>query len=154
MACYDTDHFLVKPEYNSTWIYRWLGHGATESNFFPVQPHLPLWEGLDSVHWHGLWSVPPSREGYVMLALARWADIILCARWWDYGIESPSGSVLTTTVVGVPLVDMGPRRTSPLGIWSEWPGECHGSRSVLSERRWSTRMGVRGHGFRGVGTVC
>ena len=29
-----------------------------------------------------------------------------------------------------------------------------GSRSVLSERRWSTHMGVRGHGFRGVGTVC
>ena len=28
-----------------------------------------------------------------------------------------------------------------------------GSRLVLSERRWSTRMGVRGHGFRGVGTV-
>ena len=28
-----------------------------------------------------------------------------------------------------------------------------GSRLVLSECRWSTRMGVRGHGFRGVGTV-
>ena len=25
---------------------------------------------------------------------------------------------------------------------------------VLSECRWSTRMGMRGHGFRGVGTVC
>ena len=33
------------------------------------------------------------------------------------------------------------------GSWSEWPGECHGSRSVLSERHWSTKMGVRGHGF-------
>ena len=31
--------------------------------------------------------------------------------------------------------------------------ECHGSRTVLSERCWSTRMGVRGHGFRGVGKV-
>ena len=51
------------------------------------------------------------------------------------------------------LVDTGPPRTSPLGIGSEWPGECHGSRSVLSERRWSTRMGVRGHRFRGVGTL-
>ena len=47
----------------------------------------------------------------------------------------------------------GPPRTSPVGSESEWPGECHGSRSVLSERRWSTRMGVRGHGFRSVGTV-
>ena len=62
--------------------------------------------------------------------------------------------VLATTVVVVSLVDTGPPRTSPVGSGSEWPGECHGSRSVLSECRWSTRMGVRGHGFRGVGTVC
>ena len=48
----------------------------------------------------------------------------------------------------------GPPRTEPKkGCWSEWLGECHGSRSVLSEHRWSTRMGVRGHGFRSVGTV-
>ena len=40
-----------------------------------------------------------------------------------------------------------------MGSESEWLGECHGSRSVLSERRWSSRMGVRGHGFCGVGTV-
>ena len=32
--------------------------------------------------------------------------------------------------------------------------ESHGSRSVLSERRWSTRMGERGHGFCDVGIVC
>ena len=62
--------------------------------------------------------------------------------------------VLTTTVVVVSLVDTWPPRTSPKGSESEWPGECHGSRSVLSERCWSTRMGVRGHGFRGVGKVC
>ena len=43
---------------------------------------------------------------------------------------------------------------SPMGSESEWPGGCHGSRTVLSERRWSTRMGVQGHGFRGVGIVC
>ena len=55
---------------------------------------------------------------------------------------------------GVSLVDTGPPRTSLVGSGSEWPGECHGSISVLSERRWSTRMGVRGHGFRGVGTMC
>ena len=51
------------------------------------------------------------------------------------------------------LVDTGPPRTSPVGSELEWPGECHGSRSVLSERRWSTRMGGRGHGFYGVGKV-
>ena len=66
----------------------------------------------------------------------------------------PVRDVLATTVVVVSLVDTGPPRTSPVGSESEWPGECHGSRSVLSERRWSTRMGVRGHGFRGVGKVC
>ena len=42
----------------------------------------------------------------------------------------------------------------PKGSESEWPGECHASRTVLSERRWSTRMGVRGHEFRGVDKVC
>ena len=61
--------------------------------------------------------------------------------------------VLATTVAVVSLVDTEPPRTSPVGNESEWPGECHGSRSVLSERHWSTRMGVRGHGFRGVGKV-
>ena len=28
------------------------------------------------------------------------------------------------------LVDTGPPRTSPMGSESEWPGECHGNRSV------------------------
>ena len=56
-------------------------------------------------------------------------------------------------VVVVPLVGMGPPRTIPMGNESEWPGECHDSRSVLSKRRWSTRMGERGHGFCSVGTV-
>ena len=65
----------------------------------------------------------------------------------------PVRDVLATTVVVVSLVDTGPPRTSLVGSGSEWPGECHGSRSVFSERRWSTRMGVRGHGFRSVGTV-
>ena len=61
--------------------------------------------------------------------------------------------VLATTVVVVSLVDPGPPRTSPVGSGSEWPRECHGNEVVSSECRWSTRMGVRGHGFRGVGTV-
>ena len=62
----------------------------------------------------------------------------------------PVRDVLATPVVVVSLVDTGPPRTSPVGSESEWPRECHCSRSVLSERRWSTRMGVRGHGFRSV----
>ena len=65
----------------------------------------------------------------------------------------PVRDVLATTMVGVSLVDTGPPRTSAVGSGSEWPGECHGSRSVLSECHWSTRMGLRGHGFRGVGKV-
>ena len=40
---------------------------------------------------------------------------------------------LTTTVVRVSLVDTGPPKTSPVGSGSEWPGECHDNRSVLSE---------------------
>ena len=66
----------------------------------------------------------------------------------------PVRDVLATTVVVVSLVDTGPPRTSPVGSGSEWPRECHGNGGVSSECRWSTRMGVRGHGFRGVGTVC
>ena len=50
-------------------------------------------------------------------------------------------------------VDIGPPRTSPMGIESEWSGECHDNVVVSSECRWSTQMGVRGHGFRRVGTV-
>ena len=61
--------------------------------------------------------------------------------------------VLARTVVVVSLVDTGPPKTSPVGRESEWPGECHGNGGVSLERHWSTRMGVRGHGFRGVGTV-
>ena len=98
--------------------------------------------------------MPPTSEGYGRAypdQVGR--HNLVCSLFLVLWIQSPSGSVLTTTVVGVSLVDTGPPRTSPLGIWSEWPGECHGSRSVLSERRWSTRMGVRGHGFCGVGTV-
>ena len=54
----------------------------------------------------------------------------------------PVRDVSATTVIVVSLVDTGPPRTSPVGSESEWPGECHGSRSVLSKCRWSTRMGV------------
>ena len=66
----------------------------------------------------------------------------------------PVRDVLAMTVAVVSLVDTGPPRTGPVGSESEWPRECHGSRSVFLERHWSTRMGVRGHGFYGVGTVC
>ena len=71
----------------------------------------------------------------------------------NFLVPVPVRDVLATTVVVVSLVDTGPPRTSLVGSGSEWPGECHGSRLVLSECHWSTRMGVRGHGFRSVGTV-
>ena len=85
---------------------------------------------------------PVSRHNLVCPLLLLWIRVPV----WDR-------LCLATTVVVVSLVDTGPPRTSPVGSESEWPGECHDSRSVLSERRWSTRMGVRGHGFRSVGTV-
>ena len=77
-----------------------------------------------------------------------------CVPVVEYGSLSPFGTVLPRRWSLVPLVGTGPPGLSPKGSWSEWPGEFHGSISVLSERHWSTRMGVRGHGFCGVGTVC
>ena len=56
-------------------------------------------------------------------------------------VPVPVRDVLATTVVVVTLVDKGPPRTSPVGSGSEWPRECHGSRSVAAECRWPTRMG-------------
>ena len=90
------------------------------------------------VLYHG----PVSRHNLVCPLLSLWYRVPV----WDR-------LCLATTVVVVSLVDTGPPRTSPVGSGSEWPGECHDNRSVLSERRWSTRMGVRGHGFCSVGTV-
>ena len=58
----------------------------------------------------------------------------------------------TTVTVGV-FGRHGATQDYPVGSESEWPGECHGNGGVSSERRWSTRMGVRGHRFRSVGTV-
>ena len=96
--------------------------------------------------------MPPTREGYGRACPDQVSGHNLVCSFLRFLVPVPEWE-LTTTVVGVYLVDTGPPRTSLLGIGSEWPGECRGSRSVLSERRWSTRMGVRGHGFRGVGTV-
>ena len=120
---------------------------------FPVQPHLPVWEGLYSVCRHASgrylqrgkvmgvrYPGPVSRHNLVCPLLILWYLVPV----WDHLCFA------TTVAVGV----FSRHRTSPVGSESEWPGECHGSRSVLSERRWSIRMGVRGHGFRGVGTVC
>ena len=72
-----------------------------------------------------------------------------------FGTVSPCGTiyVLAMMVVIVSLVDTGLPRTSPQGSESEWPGECHGYGGVLLECRWSTRMGVRDHGFSGMGKV-
>ena len=97
--------------------------------------------------------MPPAREGYGHAYPDQVGGHNLVCPLLRFLVPVPVRDVLATTVVVVSLVDTGPPRTSPMGRESEWPGECHGSRSVLSERRWSTRMGVRGHGFRSVGTV-
>ena len=68
----------------------------------------------------------------------------------EFLVPGPAWDHLATMMVIVSSVDMGPPRTSPMGSKSEWPGECHGNGGVSSECRWSTQMGVRGHGFRGV----
>ena len=65
---------------------------------------------------------PVSRHNLVCLLLLLWIRVPV----WDR-------LCLATTVVVVSLVDTGPPRTSPVGSESEWPGECHGSRSVLSD---------------------
>ena len=85
---------------------------------------------------------PVSRHNLVCPLLLLWIRVPV----WDR-------LCLATTVVVVSLVDTGPPRTIPVGSQSEWHGECHDNGGVSSECRWSTRMGVRGHGFRGVGKV-
>ena len=119
-----------------------------------MQPHLPLWEGLNTSYCRDLSSVPPTREGYGRA----YPDQVGGHNLVYPGLILSSGPslgrlCLATTVAVVSLVDTGPLRTSPLGIGSEWPGECHGNGGVSSECHWSTQMGVRGHGFRGVGPV-
>ena len=90
---------------------------------------------------------PVSRHNLVCLLLMLWYLVPVWDRFCHDDGRFPRWWQL------VSLVDTGPPRTSPVESESEWLGECRGSRSVLSERHWSTRMGVRGHGFRGVGTV-
>ena len=41
----------------------------------------------------------------------------------------------TTVAVGVFGRHGDTQDCTPRGCWSEWPGECHGSSSVLSKRR-------------------
>ena len=61
-----------------------------------------------------------------------------CEPEFGYVHMSPFGTVyvLPRRWLLMPLVGTRPPRTEPKkGCWSEWPGECHGSRLVLSERR-------------------
>ena len=85
--------------------------------------------------------MPTKREGYGMRYPDQVGGYYLVCPLLRFLVPVPVRDVLATTVVGVSLVDTGPPRTSPVGSGSEWPGECHGSRSVSSECRWSTRMG-------------
>ena len=118
-----------------------------------MQPHLPVWDDLYSFHCHAsgrcfhlgkvmgvLYPGPVSRHNLVSPLLSFWYRVPewIVAQQWSMCLE----------------VDTGPPRTSPMGTESEWLGECHENEMVSSECHWSTRMGVRGHGFYGVGTVC
>ena len=108
--------------------------------------------GLNASYCRDLSPVPPTREGYGRAYPDQVGGHNLVCSFLRFLVPVPEWE-LTTTVVGVSLVDTGPPRTNPVGCGSEWSGECHDNRSVLSERRWSTRMGVRGHEVRSVGTV-
>ena len=52
MACYDTGHFHFKLNLSITQLEYIVDRVMVPLNRvpFPVQPHLPFWEGLDSVH--------------------------------------------------------------------------------------------------------
>ena len=155
MACYDTGHFHFKLNLNITqleYIVDWV--------MVPLNRDFPSATTFSFVGrpWFGpltcLWSVPPTREGYGRAypgPVSRHNLVCPCLRFL---VAVSMREVLATTVVGVSLVDTGPSRTSLLGIGLVWPGECHGNGRVFSECRWSTQMGVRSHGFHGVGTVC
>ena len=127
-------------------------HGAAESSLSPMQPHLPVWDGLYLFHCHG--------SGRC-LQLGKVMGVLYPGPVSRHNLVSPLLSLLyrvpvwiMDTVVGVvPLVDARPPRTSPMGIELEWLGKCHGNGMISLECRWSTRMGVRGHGFHGVGPV-
>ena len=87
--------------------------------------------------------MPPTREGYGHAYPDQVGGHNLVCPLLNFLVPVPVRDVyvLATMVVVVSLVDTGPPRTSLVGSESEWPGECHGSRSVSSECRWSTRMG-------------
>ena len=60
--------------------------------------------------------VPPTREGYGRAYPDQVSGHNLVCSFLRFLVPVPEWE-LTTTVVGVSLVDTGPPRTSPLGIW-------------------------------------
>ena len=67
----------------------------------------------------------------------------------------PFGTVYFSTTVAVDAFGRhgATHDLAQRGVGRSGRESVMGNRSVLSECHWSTRMGVRGHGFRGVGTV-
>ena len=113
---------------------------------FPVQPHLPLWEGPSWVYCCSSSRFLPRGK-------------VICGRYLGrVRRHKPCVPVVFVRIL-VPDWDRFclPRRwplvplVGPEGCWSEWPRECHGSRSVLSERRvrtyWSARPWVPWCGY-------
>ena len=73
MAYYDTDYFYFRLNLNITQLEYIVGRVMVPLNrvFFPVQPRLPLWGGLDSVRFHASGRCLQLGKVMGMLTLAR-----------------------------------------------------------------------------------
>ena len=125
---------------------------------FPVQPPLPLWEGLYSVCCHA--SGRCLQQGKVMgvrypgpVSRHNLVFPLLLMLWYLVPVWDRLSFAMTVAVDAFgrhgATHDIAQR-----GVGRSGGESVMGDRSVLWEHRWSTQMGVRGHGFRGVGTVC
>ena len=148
-----TSSFKVKPEVNWTWTpVGWVIVRTQPS--LPVQPHLLGWGSPNSVYCHA--SRRCLQPGKVMRQ--RYPDQVGGRSLVNPGLVLSSGPRLGQFCLAMKVADVtswhrGHPWNSPKGSLSEWLGECHAIDWVLSECCWSTRMGARGHAFRGVGTV-
>ena len=157
MAYHDTSYFYFELNLIITQLEHIVDRVMVPLKCFPVQPHLPLWEGLYLVRCHAFgWCLqrgkvmavqypgPKSRHNLVCPLVLLWYLVPIWDRWLfchDCGRW-------------MPLVYIGATHDlAQEGSLSKWLGECDGNRVVLSECHGSTEMGVRGLGFCGVGTV-
>ena len=125
-------------------IIRWSG--ATEPNL-PVQPHLPLWEGLGLVYRYD-----PYRYHQVgKIMRARYLGPVggdNLGRWLCYCARIPTGTVwLATMVVGVWRTQWLPR-TWPEGYVGDTVKVSYGRQVSLKQHRSTRKGSVRKYGTR------